>query len=388
MAAGSVIAALALAIWLYLIAARGGFWLANVRDCVRPDPALVTSPDVVAIVPARNEAAVIAENIKSLLAQEYPGSFRIVLIDDQSRDGTADIAIAAARDAKAEDRLIIVQGQPLPANWAGKVWAMKQGVDHAAALAEQPDYLLFTDADIAYEPEALAHLVARAEANSLVLTSLMVKLHCETLAERALIPAFVFFFQMLYPFAWVSDPKSRMAAAAGGCMLVRHEALRQAGGIETISDALIDDCALGRKLKAVGPIWLGLTERVRSLRAYPEFEDIRRMVARSAYDQLHYSLFALAGTIIGMALVYLVPPFFAFFGSGLSRTFGLAAFALMILAFQPILRFYRLSPLWGFALPAIAAAYMVFTLDSAYQHWRGRGGLWKDRVQANASGTR
>ena len=306
-------------------------------------------------MPARNEADVIAENLKSLLAQDYPGPFSVVLIDDQSRDGTADIATATAQAMNAQDRLMIVRGQALPANWTGKVWAMKQGVDHAGSLSEPPRYLLFTDADIAYAPDALRHLVARAEAGGLVLTSLMVKLRCETFAERALIPAFVFFFQMLYPFAWVNDPKSGMAAAAGGCMLVRRDALHAAGGIEAISNALIDDCALGRKLKSVGPIWLGLTDRVRSLRAYPRFGDIRRMVSRSAYDQLNYSPLLLIGTVIGMTLVYLVPPFFAFFGRGLSQILGAAAFALMVLAFQPILRFYRRSPLWGLALPAIAA---------------------------------
>jgi hopene-associated glycosyltransferase HpnB len=234
----------------------------------------------------------------------------------------------------------------------------------------------------------LAKLVARADAGGLVLTSLMVKLRCEAFAERALIPAFVFFFQMLFPFAWVNNPKSGTAAAAGGCMLVRRDALHGVGGIDAISDALIDDCALGRKLKSAGPISLGLTDRVRSLRAYPHLGDIRRMVSRSAYDQLHYSPILLIGTVVGMTLIYLVPPFFVLFGSGLSRISGALAFALMVLAFQPILRFYRCSPLWGLALPVIAAAYMVFTLDSAYQHLRGRGGLWKGRVQANVSGTR
>ena len=388
MIAGPVIAALASAIWLYLIAGRGGFWLASVRDDSGLDAKLTRSPSVVAIVPARNEAEVISENLRSLFAQDYPGSFRVVLVDDQSRDGTADIATAAARDLKAPDRLMIVGGQALPASWTGKVWAMKQGVAHADGLSEPPHYLLFTDADIAYAPDALKRLVARAEAGNLVLTSLMVKLRCESFAERALIPAFVFFFQMLYPFAWVNNPKSEMAAAAGGCMLVRRDALHSAGGIEAISGALIDDCALGRKLKSVGPIWLGLTDRVRSLRTYPNFDDIRRMVSRSAYDQLNYSPLLLMGTVVGMTLVYLVPLFFTLFGKGLGQILGALAFALMILAFQPILRFYRLSPLWGFALPAIAAAYMVFTLDSAYQHLRGRGGLWKGRVQANVSGTR
>jgi hopene-associated glycosyltransferase HpnB len=216
----------------------------------------------------------------------------------------------------------------------------------------------------------------------------MVKLRCESFAERAGIPAFVFFFQMLYPFAWVNRPTSAVAAAAGGCMLVRADVLRKAGGIEVIRGALIDDCALAKALKAHGPIWLGLTERVHSVRPYPALADIRRMVARSAYAQLHYSPLLLMGTVAGMVVTYLVPPFAAIFGSGIARMVGLATWALMALAFQPTLRFYRLSPLWGVALPAIALQYTLYTLDSAYQYVRGRGGTWKGRVQANASGSR
>lgn len=217
------------------------------------------------------------------------------------------------------------------------------------------------------------------------MASLMVKLHCGTFAERALIPAFVFFFQMLYPFSWVNRSDHRMAAAAGGCMLVRRDALQAAGGIEAIRDALIDDCALARRLKPVGPIWLGLTEHVQSARVYPSLGDIRRMVSRSAYDQLGYSPLLLVVTIAGMALIYVAPVFFALFGTGLSRLLGASAWMLMAVTFQPMLRFYNLSPFWGLALPAIAFAYMLFTLDSAYQHFRGRGGLWKGRAQARVS---
>jgi hopene-associated glycosyltransferase HpnB len=273
----------------------------------------------------------------------------------------------------------------LPPGWTGKLWAVHQGVGHATGLPEAPDYLLLTDADITYAPDALARLVARAQASGTVLTSLMAKLRCESVAERVFVPAFIYFFQMLYPFAWVNRRDHKMAAAAGGCMLVRPRALASAGGIAAIRGALIDDCALGAALKRQGPIWLGLTERVVSARPYEHVDDIRRMVARSAYAQLHYSPWLLVGCIIGMALTYLAAPLLALLGHGSAQALGAAAFALMFMSYQPILRFYRRSPLWGLALPVIALAYMAFTVDSAYQHGRGRGGLWKGRVQAQAA---
>lgn len=381
-------AAIAASIWTYLIVARGGFWLASVRDDAGVEAKLRSFPRVVAVMPARNEADVIAHSLPSLLTQDYPGSFDVILVDDQSRDETSAVASAVAAGLQTQSRLMIVAGRPLPAGWSGKVWAMKQGVDYADGLVHTPDYLLFIDADIAFAPDTLRRLVMRAEADGLGLVSLMAKLRCETWAEHALIPAFVFFFQMLYPFAWVNNRERGTAAAAGGCMLVRREALRQAGGIESISNALIDDCALGRKLKSIGPIWLGLTERVRSLRAYPDVSDIGRMVSRSAYNQLQYSPILLAGTTAGMALIYLAPPLLALFGTGVSQVLGALSWAAMAFSFQPILRFYRVSPLWGATLPAIGCAYMIFTLDSAYQHLRGRGGLWKGRIHTNLSETR
>jgi len=385
MTASLAFASAALVVWLYLVIARGGFWRASIRDDRDSAAEPRSWPRVVAVVPARNEADVIAESLGSLVTQHYPGSFAVILVDDQSSDETATIAGAAATRARAPHRLEVLTGLPLPPGWAGKLWAMKQGVDHAARLPEQPTYLLFADADIAFSTDALRHLVARAEAHQLVLTSLMVKLRCESLAERGLIPAFVFFFQMLYPFAWVNRPENETAAAAGGCMLVRLDALKKAGGIEAIRSSLIDDCALGRKLKSVGPIWLGLTERAHSLRPYPQFSDVRHMVARSAYDQLQYSPILLTGVVAAMALIFFAPPFFAVFGTGLAQLVGAFAWALMALAFQPMLQFYRVSPLWGVALPAVAALYMIFTLDSAYQYTRGRGGMWKGRVQARGT---
>jgi hopene-associated glycosyltransferase HpnB len=392
-----ILAALALAIWLYLLLGHGGFWLSSERDDRKrpPLPAAAAWPEVAVVIPARDEAQGIAACIGSLLRQDYGGEFRIVLVDDGSSDGTAAIAQEAAAAAGAPGRLEVVNGAPLPAGWTGKLWAVAQGIEVAGRAAPKraapgriapgriaPEFLLLSDADIVYAPDVLTALVARAEAGGLVLTSLMVKLRCESLAERALIPAFIFFFEMLYPFARINRPQAATAGAAGGCMLVHADTLRQAGGIGAIRNALIDDCALAAMLKQQGPIWLGLTQRAHSIRPYPGFEDIRRMVARSAYAQLRYSPLLLMGVLAGMGLTYLAPPVIGLFGSGWARLFGLAAWALMAIAFQPTLRFYRVSPLWGIALPAIAFCYTLFTLDSALQHRRGKGGLWKGRVQA------
>lgn len=363
--------ALAFAVWLVLLLGRGGFWLARERD-VSPIAAPPHWPEVVAIVPARDEAGVVAQSIASLAAQDYPGPFRIILVDDGSSDGTA----AIARRAGGE-RLTLLAANPLAPGWTGKLAAIAQGIASAGA----PAYLWLTDADIAHAPDTLRSLVARAEAGGLALVSLMARLRCVSPAERTLVPAFVFFFQMLYPFACVNRPGAT-AAAAGGCMLVRRDALDRAGGIAAIRGALIDDCALGALLKRQGPIWLGLTDRSLSIRRYDSWGSVADMIARSAYAQLGYRPAALAGTVIGMALVYLAPPLLALFGHGAARAFGVAAWALMALAFQPMLRFYRRSPLWGVALPAIAAFYAGCTVLSAWRHRQGRGGIWKGRAQA------
>jgi len=375
------LASTALAVWLYLIFARGAFWRCSQRDDW-PSPQVPARPPVAAVVPARNEADCIGRTIASLLAQDYPGPWTVILVDDDSSDGTAEIA---HRGADGNERLKVVRSRGLPAGWTGKLWAIKQGIDAAAALPQPPVYVLLTDADIVHATDSVSRLVAHAERNALVLTSLMVKLHCESFAERIAIPAFVFFFQMLYPFVWVNRRQSSVAAAAGGCMLVRADVLQKAGGMDAIRAALIDDCALAKLLKAHGPIWLGLTERVRSIRRYPAVSDIRRMVVRSAYAQLSYSPLVLGGTVVAMALTYLLPPLLAIFGSGIARVIAVVAWGLMFVAFQPTLRFYRLSPLWGLAMPAIALEYMIFTLDSACQYMRGRGGSWKGRLQANVS---
>ncbi len=377
-----------LLIWLYLLAARGGFWQAAVREEGGPagHPAGSTHwPAVSAVIPARDEAECVGETVASLLRQDYPGVFEVVLVDDQSRDGTAEIAQKAAAAIGAGHRLTVLPGQALPGGWTGKLWAQHQGVAFVNAKPQPPDFVLFTDADIVYTPGVLAGLVGRAQAHGYGLTSLMVKLRCTSFAERVFIPAFIFLFQMLYPFAWANDPRRTTAAAAGGCMLVRREVLNAAGGMASIRTALIDDCALSAILKARGPIWIGLTDRVHSIRAYPAVEDIRRMVSRTAYAQLRYSPLLLAGTVLGLTVTYLAPVALTFFAGGLAQFLGLFAWLLMAFAFRPTLRFYGLSGLWGLALPAIAAVYMAFTLDSAYQHARGRGGMWKGRAQADVS---
>src|SRR5262245_18504885 len=317
-----IIAAAAFAGWLYLIAARGGFWLASERD--DGSPSLPKPwPAMVAVVPARDEANCVAESIGSLLDQDYPGAFSVILVDDQSSDGTAAIALSAAKMRGASDRLTIVSGQDPPAGWMGKTWAQQQGVELALRQSPPPSYLLLTDADIVHAPDTLAWLVAQAQSKGSVLTSLMAKLNCVSFAERMLIPAFIFFFQMVYPFRWANARGATTAAAAGGCMLVRCDALARAGGIAAIRNAVIDDCALARRLKDHGPIWLGLSERARSIRTYPALGDIRQMVTRSAYAQLKYSPILLAGTVAGLALVYVAPVLLALFGSGLAQALGL-----------------------------------------------------------------
>jgi hopene-associated glycosyltransferase HpnB len=372
------------AVWLYLLLSRGGFWLSRVRDEGEfSDPS--NWPSVVAIVPARDEAAVIGRTIGSLAAQNYAGDFSILLVDDQSQDDTAERALAAVERSQSARSLRVIHGRALAPGWTGKLYALQQGIEAAEAGGAEPVYVWLTDADIVYHPQALKSLVHRAEADGLALTSLMVKLRCQSWAERALIPAFIFFFQMLYPFAWVGRKGSGVAAAAGGCMLVRRKALAAAGGFAAIRDALIDDCALAAKLKAVGPIWLGLTSRASSIRPYDHFGDIRRMVARSAYAQLHYSAIALAGTVVGMLFVYVLPPLAALFAQGPEKWVGMAIWAMMAILFAPTLVFYGLSPLWGALLPIVALIYVAFTLDSAWQHVRGRGGMWKGRIQAARS---
>ena len=380
-----VLASVGVLAWAYLLFARGGFWRAADRDD-EPD-AIADSgewPSVTAVIPARDEAGVIGSNLATLRRQHYPGRLRVIVVDDHSRDETARVVRDCGAAAGAP--IDVLHAPVLAPGWSGKLAAIAHGVRHAEAAAEPPDYLLLTDADIAHAPDTLRMLVARARRDRLVLHSLMAKLRVESAGERASIPAFVFFFAMLYPFSWVNRRERAIAAAAGGCMLVDRAALARAGGIAAIRGELIDDCALARLLKPHGSIRLTLTERARSTRAYPSMGEIRRMIARTAFTQLRHSPWLLAGTVVAMAVVFIAPPLMALFtDDSLARAFAIVAWTAMTLAFVPMLRFYRISPAWALAFPAIAATYVAWTIDSAIRHWRGRGGEWKGRVQPRAA---
>lgn len=377
---------LSLAIWIGLLCFRGQFWRCNqLLPVLSPDsPILKDYPTICAIIPARNEAEVIAFSLRSLFQQSYPGSFTIILVDDNSTDNTAIIAQELAQELNKTQQLHIVSGAPLPAGWSGKLWAMEQGIRYAETLERLPDYFLLTDADIQHHSTNLYELVTKAKQENLDLVSLMVLLRCESFWEKLLIPAFVFFFQKLYPFPLVNDPKKSTAAAAGGCILIKRETLTKIGGIERVKQALIDDCSLAAAVKNPGKIWLGLTKFTRSLRPYPTLESIWDMVARTAYTQLNYSPFLLFGTVIGMALVYLVAPLAVIIGllrgDFLITLTGLLTWLLMAIAYFPTIKLYNCSPILAFCLPIIALLYNLMTIDSAWRHWRGKGGAWKGRV--------
>jgi hopene-associated glycosyltransferase HpnB len=372
------VASISLLIWVYLCVLRGGFWQVRLP---RPAAAPAAWPTVVAVVPARDEADVIEQALGTLLTQEYPGVFHVVLVDDHSSDGTAAVAAAAAGKLGRTARLTVLAGRELPPGWAGKVWAQAQGLEAAQERFPDAQYLFMTDADIGHAPSAVQRLVARAQAEQRVLTSLMVRLRCESLAERMLIPAFVFFFAKLYPFAQVNDERSDVAAAAGGCMLARADALARIGGIAAIKDALIDDCALAAKMKQQGSIRLDLAQDSYSLRRYEDASSIWNMIARTAFTQLGYSPWLLAGTVLGMALTYLAPPVLTL-ACGWAAWPALLAWLLMTAMYCPMLRYYR-QPLWlAPLLPLTALFYLGATLASAWRYWRGRGGQWKGRAQA------
>lgn len=385
------ITVLSLAIWVILLGLRGQFWRADQREDVQVSDISIW-PSVCAVVPARNEADLLPVTLRSLLMQDYPGSFTVLLIDDHSTDGTAKVAESVAQALDKSWQLNILSGELLPTGWTGKLWAMEQGTRYAQKLTPPPDYFLLTDADIEHDASNLRKLIAKAEQQKLDLVSLMVLLRCNSFWEQLLIPAFVFFFQKLYPFRWVNNPLNSTAAAAGGCILITRETLTRIGGFQEVRQALIDDCALAEAVKSTkgykqdgkGGIWLGLSRLTRSLRPYPSLSSIWDMVARTAFTQLNYSPWLLLGTLIGMTLIYLVPPIGAILGgltgNWLIMSLSLGIWLLMAIAYLPTLRLYGCSPLLAFCLPAIALLYTLMTLDSGLRHWQKRGGAWKGRV--------
>jgi hopene-associated glycosyltransferase HpnB len=375
-----VLSLVAVGAWAYLLLFRGGFW----REMPRPAPGGMPEswPEVVAVIPARNEADVIGTAMGALLAQDYPGRLTAILVDDDSNDGTAEAARKAGEGKAA--LLEVVRNHYLPEGWTGKLWAVNHGLEEAARLAPKAKYVLLTDADIWHEPASLRQLVTRAETGGLKMVSLMARLKTETLAESALIPAYIFFFQKLYPFSWVNDPKHRMAGAAGGCMLVERAALDAIGGIAAIRNRLIDDCALGQAIKSQGPVWLGLADGVLSLRGYPQWRDVWMLIARSAFTQLGFRTLMLLVAVLSMLATYLMPPLLTIFGHGAARSVSAAAWVMMTVAYQPTLRYYARTPLWSLALPLVALFYTAATVDSAWRYWRGRGGAWKGRLQAQS----
>ncbi|KIQ67142.1 glycosyl transferase family 2 [Kitasatospora griseola] len=375
------VSVVALAAWVWLAACHGGFWRTDQR-LPRGGAEPSRWPDVVAVVPARDEAGVLPLSLPSLLAQQYPGRARVVLVDDHSTDGTAELArdLAAASGLALE----VTTPPPLPEGWTGKLWALRHGVERAG----DAEWLLLTDADIAHRPGSLRELVVAGEAHGLDLVSQMARLRVASGWERLIVPAFVYFFAQLYPFRRSNRPSSRTAAAAGGCSLVRRRALERAGGAAAIRGAVIDDVSLARAVKRTGGrTWLGLADRVDSVRPYPGLAPLWRMVSRSAYAQLRYSPLLVLGTVLGLTMVYLVPPIAAvtglLTGDRWTAGTGLAAWALMAGTFAPMLRYYGRPVIEAPLLPFTALLYLLMTVDSAVQHWRGRGASWKGRTYPN-----
>lgn len=374
-----VIACISLLIWLYLCLFHGRFWHCDQRLNAK-SVNFSLYPSVVAVIPARDEFKTISTTVRSLLDQDYVGEFSIIVVDDNSTDGTAEAALSTAVEDTERARVHVIDGKPLENGWVGKMWAVSQGIEAAGT----PDYLLLTDADIEHVPSSLSSLVAKAEDESLGLVSLMVKLRCQSVWEKLLIPAFIYFFQKLYPFPKVNNPDDRIAAAAGGCMLVHMETLKRAGGIEKIKDNVIDDCALACLIKPHRPIWLGLSDGTRSLRAYESLSPIWHMVTRTAYVQLDHKLLLLFGTIIGMGVFYVVP--LLALSAGLASEsmalilLGQVTWLIMAWTFLPTLHLYGLNSAWALILPLAGLFYLLMTLDSARVYYAGRGGAWKGRT--------
>jgi len=375
----TLLAAIPLAIWIYLFLARGNFWRVR-EDDTQPEP-LASWPRVVAVVPARNEAKTIAQTVGALCKQDYPGEFSIVVVDDHSEDGTAAVARKAAEEFGTPRRIAIHTAADLPPGWTGKLWALHEGIQ--AGSYSSLDFFWFTDADVVHAPDTLKRLVFRAENDSLDLVSLMVLLQAKTFPERLLIPPFLYFFLMLYPPRWIADPNATTAGAAGGCILLRRNVLAPIGGIASIRGEVIDDCALARAVKSRGgKIWMGLTRASVSLRSYGSFAEIRDMIARTAFTQLHYSLVLLIATLVGLFATYLLAWILFFAYAGEAWPLVDTAIALMTATFLVTVRFYNLSTAWALTLPVAAVFYGYATCLSAMRYWLGRGGQWKGRAQA------
>jgi hopene-associated glycosyltransferase HpnB len=367
---------LTLCTWLYLWLGHTSFWKIE-HD---PNPAPPEGwPSVVAIIPARNEAELIPETLRYLFAQDYPGDFRVVLVDDHSQDGTAEAAIKVAAEIGAEAEVSILTAELLPPGWTGKVWAMDQGVTRGIPAGDGSRYVLFCDADISHGVGALRELDCRAEAGPCDLVSFMVKLQCSTVSEKLMIPAFVYFFRLLYPLRKVNDPEQSLAGAAGGIMLTRREALERMGGLKSIKGEIIDDCSLAREIKRGGNrIWLGLSDNSESTRSYETMSEILRMISRTAYTQLRYSPLRLIGCVVGLGITFLAPPLLLIAG-GWSAALGGMAWLVMTLLYLPMVLYYRQSPLLAATFPFTACYYLSATVLSAWLHHRGKGGEWKGR---------
>ncbi len=375
----TVFAALSVAIWLYILAGRGGFWRVT-ATVSEPDDRTLPTRRVVAVIPARNEATCIGEAVTSLLVQDFDVLVELIVVDDGSEDQTIECAAQAAERLQQRHRLTILSAKPPADGWTGKLWALSQGVDHA--VLSNPDYILLTDADIHHGAQSICQLVGIAESKGTDLASFMVKLECRTFAEKALIPAFVFFFLQLYPPAWIASTRLKTAGAAGGCILIRPKALDRIGGLSTIRSEVIDDCALARAVKrSRGKLWLGLTAETISIRPYVSFAEIGRMISRTAFSQLRHSGTLLLCTIAALLLTYVVPVAIMIAGNYIARLLAVTALLLMAVSYYPIVHFYELAALRSLTLPGAALFYCAATIESALQYWRGSGGEWKGRSQ-------